>query len=357
MEGLPTNATNRLATPVLWCLASAALFGASTPAAKWLLGEVQPLQLAGLLYLGAALATLPFAFSGGSWELASQRTNLLRLLGAVLLGGVAGPILLLFGLRMAPAASVALWLNLETAATALLGWLVFREHLDRRTGAAVLLTIAAGVVLASPSGFSLAPAALLVALACVCWALDNNLTALIDGCTPAQTTCVKGFGAGLTSLALAAVLEGLPTAPTTVGFALGVGALGYGLSLVLYVRGAQRLGATRSQILFSTSPFLGMGLAWLALGEPILLAQLLAVGLLVPSLYLLLSARHEHPHHHHPQTHTHLHRHDDGHHGHTHPDLPSGIEHTHEHVHEAHEHTHPHEPDLHHRHEHEQAEA
>ena len=166
------------AAPVLWCHAAAALFGASTPASKSLLGDMGPLALAGLLYLGAAIAVLPFSLRGGSRRLATQPRNLSMLAGAVLFGGALGPVLLLIGLAQAPAASVALWLNLETVATAVLAWAFFREHLDRRTWFAVLLTVAAGVVLASPSGFQLAPAAGLVALACVCWGLDNNLTAL-----------------------------------------------------------------------------------------------------------------------------------------------------------------------------------
>jgi drug/metabolite transporter (DMT)-like permease len=38
---------------ILFALLSAALFGASTPLAKALLGEISPWLLAGLLYLGS----------------------------------------------------------------------------------------------------------------------------------------------------------------------------------------------------------------------------------------------------------------------------------------------------------------
>ena len=340
------------AVPVLWCLAAAALFGASTPASKSLLRDMGPLALAGLLYLGAAVAVLPFSFRGGSRRLATRRKNVIMLAGAVFFGGVVGPVLLLLGLTQAPAASVALWLNLETVATALLAWAFFREHLDRRTWLAVLLTVGAGVVLASPSGFELAPAAGLVAAACICWGLDNNLTALVDGFTPAQTTLAKGVCAGALNLGLAFALETVDLSLTTTLWALAVGALGYGVSIVLYIQGAQHLGATRAQVLFATAPFLGGFLAWTALSEPIHGTQLVAIGVLIPALWLLLSARHEHEHTHTPQTHTHSHRHDDGHHDHTHPGQPASLRHTHEHSHGAVTHSHSHEPDLHHRHDH-----
>lgn len=340
-------------TPVAWCLAAAALFGASTPASKLLLdGSVGPLTLAGLLYLGAGLATTPFALSGGAAERRRDPANLGRLAGAVLFGGVLGPIALLVGLRSAPSASVSLWLNLETTATALLAWAFFREHLDRRTWAANALVLAAGVLLAAPAGFAIAPSAALVVFACVCWGLDNNLTAVIDGYTPAQTTLAKGLVAGTVNLGLGLTLEGgLPSAATVLA-ALVVGALAYGASIVLYIRGAQQLGATRSQMLFATAPFLGMVVAWVALGEPILGVQVAAALLMVAALALLLASRHEHQHRHAAVRHTHAHRHDDGHHDHSHPGLPAEAWHTHEHAHQALAHQHPHVPDLHHRHRH-----
>ncbi len=338
--------------PVMWCFLAAALFGASVPASKLLLAGMGPLALAGLLYLGAALAALPFSFRGGSKELARKTPNILMLLGAILFGGGLGPVLALLGLQRAPAASVSLWFNLETVATALLAWAFFREHLDGRTWLAVLLAVAAGVVLASPSGFQFAPAAGFVALACVCWGLDNNLTALVDGFTPAQTTLAKGVGAGTVNLTLAYFLEPLDLALGDVLGALIVGAFGYGLSIQLYILGAQNLGATRSQVLFSTAPFLGGILAWTVLGEAVMPAQLVAIAVLIPALWLLLRANHEHRHKHEPQSHTHSHRHDDGHHGHRHPGEAADLRHTHEHHHPELAHAHAHVPDLHHRHEH-----
>ena len=78
------------AMPVILCLLAAALFGASTPASKVLLGDVGPLTLAGLLYLGAALGVLPFCFRGGSPARWRDPVNLRRLLGAILFGGCSG---------------------------------------------------------------------------------------------------------------------------------------------------------------------------------------------------------------------------------------------------------------------------
>jgi drug/metabolite transporter (DMT)-like permease len=337
---------------VLACLVAALLFGASTPLSKALLDRVGPFTLAGLLYLGAALGVAPFGFRGGAPALRRDPRHRRRLLSTVLFGGVLGPVLLLLGLREARAASVALWLNGETVATALLGWAFFHEHLDRRTLLAVAVILAAGVLLAIPDGAASLRPGLLVALACLCWGMDNNLTAVIAGFTPAQITLVKGIAAGTVNLLIGSILEPpFPAASLIVG-AVALGVFSYGLSIVLYILGAQHLGATRAQLFFSTSPFLGVLLSWGLLHEPVQAVQLGAGALMALGLMLLLTGHHAHEHSHEAVTHTHSHRHDDGHHEHRHGTGSPWDRHTHAHEHEAVTHAHPHVPDLHHRHDH-----
>ena len=342
--------------PTSWCLFAALLFGASTPLAKLLLDDLGAFTLAGLLYLGAALAVLPWCRSGGSLRLARTGRNLRLLGGAVLFGGIVGPVLLLLALQRTAAASVALWLNLETLATALLAWLLFHENLSRRTWLAVLLVLAGSSALAWPLGSSSPLVVLLIFGAALAWGLDNNLTSLIDGFTPAQSTLVKGAVAGSVNLAIGMVVEG--PEPLLVGggtlciAALALGGLAYGVSLVLYVRGAQHLGATRSQLLFAVSPFCGAVIAWSVLAEPVQPQQVLAALVMAVGIGVMLREGHSHHHRHSARQHTHSHRHDDGHHEHPHAGLEPSHRHTHEHGHEGMEHSHPHSPDLHHRHEH-----
>jgi hypothetical protein len=131
-----------------------------------------------------------------------------------------------------------------------------------------------------------------------------------------------------------------------------VGALAYGLSIMLYISGAHHLGATRSQMLFASAPFWGVALAWSAFSEPVTAMQLVAIAPMAVGVALLLSAAHAHAHTHDALTHTHSHCHDDEHHTHVHPGMPAWVRHTHEHSHTPATHTHAHHPDLHHRHTH-----
>jgi drug/metabolite transporter (DMT)-like permease len=338
--------------PAFQCLAAAALFGAATPLSKSLLTSFAPLSLAGLLYLGAAAAALPWALRDVGKARWSDRRQQLLLLGAVVFGGGLAPVLLLMGLRAASAASVSLWLNLEMVATTLLAAAFFHEYLDRRTALAVGIVLLGGVLLTAHEGAAGLKAGGLVALACVCWGLDNNFTAIVDGFTPPQTTCIKGLFAGTVNLALGLALSERIPGIGPAGVALTVGGICYGASIILYISGAQQLGASRSQLLFATSGLFGVFLAWSFLGERIYFAQLGAAGLMVGGLLMMLTARHEHVHTHELMTHTHSHRHDDGHHNHVHRGMPAWMRHTHAHEHEPLTHSHPHVPDLHHRHGH-----
>jgi len=336
--------------PLAIALLAAALFGAATPASKWLLGVLTPLQLAGLLYLGAALGVVPALLRGRSLALPRERSGRRLLLGSIALGGMLGPVLLLLGLSLASAASVALWLNLELAATALLGALLFHDRLGALGWLGAAVAIGAGALLSSGEGAAGLAAGALVAAACLCWAFDNHWTALIDGVPAAATTFWKGTAAGLVNLALGATLAPFEASALSVGAALATGALCYGASIVLYVNAAQALGATRAQVAFASAPLFGVGLAALWLDEPLSLLQLVAAAALVLSVALVLRDRHGHVHAHEAIGHVHWHRHDDGHHLHAHPDLPPA--HTHWHTHEALSHAHAHWPDLHHRHRH-----
>jgi drug/metabolite transporter (DMT)-like permease len=348
---LVVRSRSRAFGPAAWCLVAAVLFGASTPAAKPLLPATGPVLLSGLLYFGAALAVGPAAYRQWGTHRVTRRGSNGRLLGAVLLGGVAGPLLLFWGLSLAPAGSVSLWLTMETVATAMFAQLLFREHLGWRAWLAVSLVLLASAGLAEHEAGSRS-AAVLVGLACVAWGLDNSLTALIDGYTTAQITFVKGLTAGVVATPIGWLVGGNPSLMQVLA-ALVIGALGYGLSLVLYVAGAQQLGATRSQLWFSTAPLFGLLIAWAFLGEPLAPAHGLAVLMMGGALWLLSSERHEHEHQHEALEHTHWHRHDDGHHdhGHVEPISPSAW-HQGRHQHASLTHSHAHRPDLHHRHVH-----
>jgi drug/metabolite transporter (DMT)-like permease len=341
-----------MARPGVWsCALAALLFGASTPAASVLAQDLTPLALAGLLYLGAALAVAPWWVSDRPSGSALHRDWRLVAL-AILAGGAIGPALLTAGLVDTPAATASLLLNLELVATVVLAATVFREHLGRNMITAAVLITAGGVLLVWEPGARFSLSALLIVGACVAWGIDNSATSRVDQIAPHHVTFLKGVVAGTVNLLLALTVTG-PGAITVWSLlgALAVGALGYGASITLWVRGAQQLGAARGQAIFASAPFLGAIVAWVALSDPVEPVQVVAMVIAVCGVGLALRSSHLHAHQHEPLVHLHEHDHADGHHSHSHDETVVG-RHRHVHEHRPLVHAHPHVPDLHHRHVH-----
>jgi drug/metabolite transporter (DMT)-like permease len=340
-------------------LAAAALFGASTPFAKLLLGEVSPLVLAAALYLGSGLGLAAWIsvrarLPGRDPAPPIARTDWPWIAAAVAAGGVAGPILLVQGLARSDASSASLLLNLEAVLTAAIAWTVFRENVDRRVFAGMAAIVSGGALLsvnAAPrTGGPIG--ALLIAAACLAWAIDNNLTRRVSGGDAAPLACLKGLVAGTVNLALAwSFAAPMPKAAGWIGAGL-LGFFGYGVSLVLFIVALRNLGTARTGAYFSVAPFVGAALSLAMLGERPEPAFWLAGGLMALGVWLHLSEHHEHVHVHEELAHNHEHVHD-AHHQHSHDAGWDGREpHVHAHRHEALRHAHPHYPDLHHRHSH-----
>jgi drug/metabolite transporter (DMT)-like permease len=337
-------------------LLAAALFGASTPIAKLLLRSVEPTLLAGLLYLGAALGLwLVRLVRPATDEPPLRRGDLPRLLLVVASGGVAGPVLMLLGLERLGGFSGSLLLNLEAPFTMLLAVLLFGEHLSRRAALAALCIVAGALVLRLEPGQLAVDGAgmLFIAAACLCWALDNNLTQRLSVRDPFAVVRFKASGAALTNLLVAfAWLEYPLPSPGVGGGALLLGCVSYGISVVLDAYALRLVGAAREAAYFATAPFLGALLSVLLLGESLGLLDALAMVAMVGGVVLMLRERHSHLHVHEPLEHEHLHVHD-AHHQHGHPAGELAEEpHSHRHQHARLEHEHPHVSDLHHRHRH-----
>ena len=338
-------------------LLAAVLFGASAPLAKLLLGEVSPWLLAGLLYIGAGVGMTAWRRVSRAPRVRLAGEQVPWLVGAVAVGGVVGPVLLMIGLAGMPASGASLLLNAEGVLTAVIAWVVFREQTDRRVVMGMLAIIAGAVVIAVPTGQAQVSSvwpALAILGACLGWALDNNLTRKVSLIDATWLAMVKGTVAGSVNLILALIIGATMPRVGTVGLALALGFAAYGLSLVLFIVGLQHLGTARAGAYFSVAPFFGAVLA-IALGDTLTWQLVLAGTLMAIGTWLHLTERHGHWHTHAPPAHEHWHIHGDGHHDHDHVpgvEIPAGTRHRHSHSHAAVTHTHEHYPDVHHRHDH-----
>ena len=341
VENIGQHATQRHGWA--WCALSAILFGAATPATKLLVDNVGAVTLAGLLYLGAAAAVAPFALL--EQRSTGTRRQRSRLLVAVGLGGGLAPVLLVFALDRTPAGTVSLFLNLELVATAIIARVFLQEHIGRRAGLGIVIVVLGGAVLAGTSEAGVAVGALLVVATCVCWGSDNAITASLDSYSPSQITLAKGVAAGSINFALGVVLDGVPAA-RFVGAALAIGALGYGLSITMWITGARLVGAARGQVVFALAPFIGALLAWPVNGDRLTSTTLVAFTVSLVGVIVVATSNHRHAHSHILIDHAHPIDPSDPHHHPTSIEVLDGTRHRHLPISHEHEHL----PDIHHRH-------
>ncbi|HMW57015.1 MAG TPA: DMT family transporter [Accumulibacter sp.] len=341
---------------IQFALAAAALFGASTPLAKALLGQVSPWLLAGLLYLGSGIGLIFIrVIRDRGWTKSGMALHEWPwFLGAILFGGLLGPLALMFGLSHTTGSVASLLLNLEAVLTAVLAWVYFREHADYRIVLGMVAIVAGGVLLSWEAGVGqttswVGPVA--VAAACLCWAIDNNLTRRVSASDAIFIASIKGLVAGSVNTVLALAIGASMPEPATVATAMLVGLLGYGLSLILFVLALRGLGTSRTGAYFSTAPFIGAAISISLLGEQPSLFFWIAAVVMGIGVWLHLTESHVHDHTHEPLAHHHRHVHDE-HHQHEHGADDGGEAHAHWHVHQPISHKHPHFPDIHHRHQH-----
>jgi drug/metabolite transporter (DMT)-like permease len=306
---------------IAYALVAAILFGASTPLAKMLIDTVSANMLAGLLYLSSGVALASWRIFIPSSAKFVQRGSMKWLVLSIFFGGLIAPVLLMLGLQKTGGAGASLMLNLENVFTALIAWFIFKENFDRRLVLGMVAIVTGGALL-SYQWTVVNIGSLFVALACVCWSLDNNFTRNISGEDPVWIAALKGLVAGSANVIIALCIGSPLPQVKTILAAAGIGVVGYGISLCLFVLALRHIGTARTSAYFSLAPFVGAAIAIPLLHESITTNMLVAAALMACGVYVHLTERHEHEHVH---------------------EMPNG---------EIIVHTHPHYPDIDHRHEH-----
>lgn len=349
--------------PIFQAILASVLFGASAPLSKILLGQIEPIPLASLLYIGSGtgLTLLQLFLSvtkkQNIEEAKLKKADIPWLIGAIVAGGVIAPIILMISLKNTPASTASLLLNFESVATTLIAILFFKENIGKQLWKAIICITLASIILSwdfsNQWGFSLG--ALGIISACICWGIDNNFTRNISAKNPFTIVTIKGLAAGFFSLFLAFILRNHFPSIKVILIIILLGFICYGLSTVLFVFAIRQLGSARTSALFGTAPFIGAMLAFIICGDIPGIMFFISLPIMVIGTALLLKEEHNHIHRHEHIQHEHKHCHTDLHHNHIHTkeQEPSGNGyHTHVHIHEQIEHSHEHTPDIHHRHAH-----
>ena len=325
--------------PQLYALLAALFFGISTPFSKTLLNNLAPLQLSGLMYIGGSIGLfvvtplLSLKKNESQQKQTATRADWIFLLFATISGGIAAPVLVLIGLQSTAAATASMLLTLESVATAILAWSFFSERINKKVWIAVaLITLSAIVLSFDVSGkWSLSTGAILIAVACIMWGLDNNLSSRIKGLPIHVIVMVKSGAAGIVSLSLSFLLGNHLPATLIVFQAMILGFISCGLSLCCFMVSLRQIGASQTSSLFGTAPFIGAVISLVLFWQLPSVQMLCSLPFLVLGVMLLLRQEHSYLHSHGAVQHSHAHSHNDRLHNHHHHAEDSANGHTHEH--------------------------
>ena len=323
---------------ILFALLAAVFFAVSVPCSKLLLEHAGPTTMAALLYLGAGLGVgIMSRIKKPEKTEWLTKGDLPFVIGMIVLD-IAAPVFLMLGVSQGSSGNASLLGNFEIVATTLIALLVFKETVSMRLWCAILLITLSSILLSfnGTDAFQFSYGSLYVLLATVCWGFENNCTRKIASKNTYEIVVLKGFFSGAGALAIALIKgEVFPELKYVIP-ALCLGFVAYGLSIFLYVRAQNTLGAAKTSAYYSVAPFIGAFLSFVLLKEKLTGMYLIALAVMLMGTILVvmdtLIRNHVHSHQHvfththdgsthtHTVTHSHAHNHyrANGAHGHHH---------------------------------------
>lgn len=325
----------------MFAFLAAVFYAISVPISKVLLQHVGPTTMAALLYLGAGIGIgMMSLFNKKDREKAESLTKaeLPYIVGMIVLD-IAAPIFLMLGISYGSSANASLLGNFEIVATTVIALILFKEAVTKRLWVAIGLITLSSILLSfeGTDSFHFSYGSLLVIMATVCWGLENNCTRELSSKSTYQIVMLKGLCSGLGALVIALIKRESFPGIGYIAIALALGFVAYGLSIFMYVRAQNVLGAAKTSAYYAVNPLIGALLAFVFLSESLSWMYVIALIVMVfgSALVVVDTFIRQHDHEH---QHTFTHSHGGSTHTHT-------VRHSHVHKHylteEKHRHRHP----------------
>lgn len=308
------------AKSIIYAVSAAIFYAVNVPVSKILLQKIGPTMMAALLYLGAGIGIGIMSFFSGNDREQSEKLSkkdLPFVIGMIVLD-IAAPIFLMLGISYGSSANASLLGNFEIVATTVIALFLFKEVISKRLWCAIALITLSSILLSfeGTDSFRFSYGSLFVLLATVCWGFENNCTRNISSKSTYEIVILKGIFSGLGSLIIAMLKRETIPGAGYIAMAFLLGFVSYGLSIFLYVRAQNVLGAAKTSAYYAIAPFVGSFLSFVFLGEQLSQIYLAAMFVMITGSALVVAdtlVRH----HVHVHCHTFTHTHDGSTHTHT----------------------------------------
>jgi drug/metabolite transporter (DMT)-like permease len=283
-------------TGYLSVLFAAVLFGSVFSLAKVPLATIDPLALTALVYTISGLALIPFARASFTFE---TKFDYFYVITVTIFGGIAAPVLLMYGLQQTAASTAAILTNGEIVFTLALSSLFFGEKPHGPVGLFAVLLVVIGLVIATTEDLTalesileLNPGNIMILASMLMWAIDNNISRRLTlKVSPAKIAMVKSLAGGLILLAIALAMgkvDSIAAIKLDMWMLIIIMSIsGFGGALLLFLEGIKRIGTVKTMSMFSMTPVFGIVIAALALGESITVFQGVATGLIIIGIILI----------------------------------------------------------------------
>ncbi len=259
--------------PILFAISAAFLYAVSSPISKILLEKIPETIMAGILYIGAGLGLsivsgIKKAVGKSENEKSLDKKDMPYIYGMIIFN-IAAPILLMAGLKLSEASSVSLLNNFEIVATSIIAMCIFHEKISKRLWIGICFITISSLILSfnDMSSFSFSLGSLFVLGACTCWGFENNCTRMISSKDPMEIVQIKGYCSGTGSIIIGLLLGNKLEFNIYTIYALLLGFVAYGLSIMFYIYAQRYLGAAKTSAYYAMSPFIGAGLSIILLKE------------------------------------------------------------------------------------------
>ena len=313
----------------MFAFLAAVFYAINVPISKVLLQHVGPTTMAALLYLGAGIGIgMMSLFNRKDREKAESLTKaeLPYIVGMIVLD-IAAPIFLMLGISYGSSANASLLGNFEIVATTVIALILFKEAVTKRLWLAIGLITLSSILLSfeGTDSFHFSYGSLLVIMATVCWGLENNCTRELSSKSTYQIVMLKGLCSGLGALVIALIKRESFPGIGYIAIALALGFVAYGLSIFMYVRAQNVLGAAKTSAYYAVNPLIGALLAFVFLSESLSWMYVIALIVMVIGSALVVVdtfiRQHDHEHQHafthshggsthtHTVRHSHVHKH------------------------------------------------
>ena len=314
---------------IMFAFLAAVFYAINVPISKVLLQYVGPTTMAALLYLGAGFGIgMMSLFNKKDREKAESLTKaeLPYIVGMIVLD-IAAPIFLMLGISYGSSANASLLGNFEIVATTVIALILFKEAVTKRLWLAIGLITLSSILLSfeGTDSFHFSYGSLLVIIATVCWGLENNCTRELSSKSTYQIVMLKGLCSGLGALVIALIKRESFPGIGYIAIALALGFVAYGLSIFMYVRAQNVLGAAKTSAYYAVNPLIGALLAFVFLSESLSWMYVIALIVMVIGSALVVVdtfiRQHDHEHQHtfthshggsthtHTVRHSHVHKH------------------------------------------------